>query len=210
MCNHPKNRVSLVQRVKFLFSNNLKDLESQGYKISWSRKKMPSKMKLKVKKRDGYVCQYCRVAKSDKKMTIDHYIPYSVFHSHDFNNLKSSCRLCNEMKGSINPEDKKDTFKWNKFLKKAKDKVTQREVRASFHVHDARYIKGKISFETYIRYYLEMKNLYNVGPSEKLNFSRKINNKIRKEQESFWVMNIDGGFYWNDIFNYFEDESLVA
>jgi len=55
-----------------------------------------------VLERDGYTCQYCG---SSQRLHIDHIIPIVRGGSNAFENLITSCRPCNQSKGSKLPCD---------------------------------------------------------------------------------------------------------
>lgn len=73
-----------------------------------------AKLKIKVHKRDGYVCRYCKTGmlvkyeaylkgqKTRKKtgLTVDHVIPLSKGGTWSMENLVTSCRDCNAKKAN--------------------------------------------------------------------------------------------------------------
>ena len=54
--------------------------------------------RLRVLKRDGYVCQYC----GDEATQVDHVISRASGGGHELENLLSCCAKCNQLKGSKN------------------------------------------------------------------------------------------------------------
>jgi 5-methylcytosine-specific restriction endonuclease McrA len=70
------------------------------------RDRLSRKLLLSVYKRDDYICQYCARQCYDswvsdpKQLTIDHLLPHSGGGSNDIDNLITSCRECNSVKGN--------------------------------------------------------------------------------------------------------------
>jgi hypothetical protein len=52
--------------------------------------------RLRVLKRDGYICQYC----GNDASQVDHVIPRKAGGSHDLDNLVACCAPCNSAKGA--------------------------------------------------------------------------------------------------------------
>ena len=52
--------------------------------------------RLRVLKRDGYICQYC----GQEATQVDHVIPRKVGGTHDLDNLVACCAACNSAKGA--------------------------------------------------------------------------------------------------------------
>jgi 5-methylcytosine-specific restriction endonuclease McrA len=52
--------------------------------------------RLRVLKRDDYICQYC----GDTATQVDHVIPRAKGGTHDMENLLACCAKCNALKGS--------------------------------------------------------------------------------------------------------------
>lgn len=52
-------------------------------------------------RRDNFTCQYC--GHKDRPLTVDHYTPRELGGSSTLENLKTSCRPCNKLKGSMPP-----------------------------------------------------------------------------------------------------------
>lgn len=64
------------------------------------RQPIPSKLRHKVFKRDGYRCVECGASKDETTLEIDHIIPVSKGGTNDFNNLQTLCKACNRGKGT--------------------------------------------------------------------------------------------------------------
>jgi hypothetical protein len=52
--------------------------------------------RVRVLKRDGYICQYC----GSEATQVDHVIPRKVGGTHDLDNLVACCAPCNSAKGA--------------------------------------------------------------------------------------------------------------
>lgn len=50
--------------------------------------------------RDAYTCQYCGAMPGRSELTVDHVIPRSRGGRHDWVNLVTACKRCNQVKGS--------------------------------------------------------------------------------------------------------------
>ena len=57
--------------------------------------------------RDALTCQYCAKTFSRKDLTVDHVLPRSRGGMHDWTNLTTACKRCNQKKGSLTPEEAK-------------------------------------------------------------------------------------------------------
>ncbi len=55
--------------------------------------------------RDRYTCQYCKHVFSATDLTLDHVVPRSRGGNSSWENLVTSCRKCNNRKGSRLPEE---------------------------------------------------------------------------------------------------------
>lgn len=55
--------------------------------------------------RDRGLCLYCGGAVSEASMTVDHVIPRGRRGPHNWHNVVSACRQCNQKKGCRTPED---------------------------------------------------------------------------------------------------------
>lgn len=64
---------------------------------SMPRRPLSGRLRSKILERDGHKCVSC---KSEKKLEIDHIIPYSIVHEHKYENLQVLCRSCNQIKGT--------------------------------------------------------------------------------------------------------------
>lgn len=50
--------------------------------------------------RDGFICQYCGATPGRHELTVDHVVPRSRGGRHDWLNLVTACKHCNQVKGS--------------------------------------------------------------------------------------------------------------
>ncbi len=57
-------------------------------------------VRLRVFRRDRFICAYCGVTGSDAELEVDHIHPVAKGGSHHIANLVTSCRSCNQKKGS--------------------------------------------------------------------------------------------------------------
>ena len=55
--------------------------------------------------RDAYTCQYCGDTPGRAQLTVDHVVPRSRGGTHDWENLVTACKRCNQRKGSHLPEE---------------------------------------------------------------------------------------------------------
>lgn len=55
--------------------------------------------------RDDYTCQYCRSRLPARELNLDHVIPRSRGGRSTWENLVTSCRVCNLLKGRATPEE---------------------------------------------------------------------------------------------------------
>ncbi len=63
---------------------------------------MPIKsLRKRVFERDNHICQYCGKPVIGEESVTDHIIPKSKGGKKDFDNLITSCRLCNALKGPL-------------------------------------------------------------------------------------------------------------
>lgn len=56
-------------------------------------------VRIRVMKRDRFMCTYCGVSGNNAELEIDHIIPISKGGSNHMSNLTTSCRACNMKKG---------------------------------------------------------------------------------------------------------------
>jgi len=61
--------------------------------------------RLAVMLRDAYICQYCGDMPGHSHLTVDHVVPRSRGGVHDWHNLVTACKRCNQKKGSYTPEE---------------------------------------------------------------------------------------------------------
>lgn len=59
-----------------------------------------SAVRIRVMKRDRFLCTYCGVSGNDAELEVDHIIPVSKGGSHHMSNLTTACRKCNQAKGA--------------------------------------------------------------------------------------------------------------
>jgi 5-methylcytosine-specific restriction endonuclease McrA len=57
--------------------------------------------------RDQFECQYCGSKKPPREMTLDHVLPVSRRGSHNWTNVVTACRSCNQKKGNRTPMEAK-------------------------------------------------------------------------------------------------------
>ena len=55
--------------------------------------------------RDAFTCQYCGSTPGRHELTVDHVIPRSRGGRHDWTNLVTACKRCNQVKGSAMPDE---------------------------------------------------------------------------------------------------------
>ena len=85
------------------FIGYLADLVKFKNSVAGQRALMTSKLREKIKVRDGYTCQICSLSTADEAnllLEIDHIIPLSKGGITSENNLQTLCWKCNRTKGS--------------------------------------------------------------------------------------------------------------
>lgn len=60
--------------------------------------------------RDAFTCQYCGGAPGRSHLTVDHVLPRSRGGPHDWHNLATACKRCNQKKGSNTPDEAQMTL----------------------------------------------------------------------------------------------------
>lgn len=55
--------------------------------------------------RDAFTCQYCGATPGRLELTVDHVVPRSRGGYHDWTNLATACKRCNQIKGNLLPEE---------------------------------------------------------------------------------------------------------
>ena len=55
--------------------------------------------------RDAYTCQYCGAVPGRPELTVDHIIPRSRGGRHEWTNLVTACKRCNQVKGAATPDE---------------------------------------------------------------------------------------------------------
>lgn len=194
MCKKNYN-IPFILRVKFLFSGNISELKTKGYFLTWTRKTIPNSLKNRVFARDLYTCNYCKHQFPLTKLTIDHYIPYSVVKEHKEENLWTSCQDCNKEKGHINPIDPKHKKDWEKFNNR---KITHRKTDViEYHELlfglEKEFIKKEYTFEQFLAQTLKLCKNMAQNPV-RISFKRPTNNIIKEHHKDFWSMNNNGVF----------------
>ena len=61
--------------------------------------------------RDGHHCRYCGVHLRRCEATVDHYLPQALGGTWEQDNLRLSCRPCNEEKADSHPDDWEATLR---------------------------------------------------------------------------------------------------
>ena len=74
--------------VKAIHRKNMRQI---AYNIQWQ-----------VYRRANFRCEYCGF---DRPLTIDHYLPVELGGTDELDNLKASCRPCNQEKGNMDPKE---------------------------------------------------------------------------------------------------------
>ncbi|MGJ9460082.1 HNH endonuclease [Oceanobacillus sp. CF4.6] len=69
---------------------------------SYRKAQIPNVLRWKIWRRDNFTCQYCGV---QEDLSIDHIFPESRGGGLVENNLVSSCKKCNSIKGNRTPEE---------------------------------------------------------------------------------------------------------
>lgn len=69
-------------------------------KMARSDKRAVKFSRVNVYQRDGYRCQYCRKKFAARELSYDHVVPRSAGGRTDWNNIVSSCKVCNSRKGN--------------------------------------------------------------------------------------------------------------
>ena len=64
---------------------------------------LPKKLRRKIFERDNFTCVYCGARSYEEPLEIDHVIPRCKGGTDNENNLVTSCRKCNRMKGKRLP-----------------------------------------------------------------------------------------------------------
>jgi hypothetical protein len=75
-------------------------------------------VRMRVMKRDKFMCTYCGVSGNDTELEIDHIIPLSKGGSNHISNLTTSCMFCNRKKGNRVLEGNKRTEMSNALIGK--------------------------------------------------------------------------------------------
>lgn len=73
------------------------------HQVRWIPRKMRFN-RLGIFKRDQYICQYCLIASTPSKLTLDHVKPRSHGGDNSWRNVVTSCFNCNQLKRNRTPE----------------------------------------------------------------------------------------------------------
>ena len=66
--------------------------------LSWESVRKNKPLRSAIERRHRWLCVYCGVHKSVKKLTLDHVIPRSAGGDNSLTNLVSACQACNSSK----------------------------------------------------------------------------------------------------------------
>lgn len=66
---------------------------------------IPNQIKMKVNRRDNFVCQKCRKNVTDEEVNYDHIIPFSKGGPTDVSNIRILCEACNKSRGNSYEEE---------------------------------------------------------------------------------------------------------
>lgn len=97
----PKGRNSYRRSVEWSFEELVTNLAELGQRderrsrIAAERRKMTSRMRVDVLRRDGYRCQMCGRKAADIEMHVDHIVPVSRGGTTEMTNLQTLCIDCN-------------------------------------------------------------------------------------------------------------------
>lgn len=70
------------------------------------RQNISERLRFKIFRRDGFICQYCGRVAVEMELSIDHIIPVSKGGTSDFDNLITACLNCNRGKFTENVPEK--------------------------------------------------------------------------------------------------------
>lgn len=171
---------TLKNRFLYFITGDFNHLKRDGLYIKSIREKMPRSLRNAVLKRDNCVCQYCFKESVKEKLTVDHYIPYSIIKEHTLENLKTACLSCNTLKANINPMDEKDKQRWEKFL----TKVSKEKILNSIQTIELELINNKIDHEEFIVKLAS--SLTHIGAQYRFNFKKRTNKFIKRNHPKLW------------------------
>lgn len=119
----PLSLVSVRRAIVLLLREKAELLEATQQMLSSSQRTMPVPLVIRlvhyvklphrrvpatraaVMLRDAFICQYCGEAPGRHHLTVDHVVPRSRGGRHDWDNLVTACKRCNQKKGSLLPEE---------------------------------------------------------------------------------------------------------
>jgi 5-methylcytosine-specific restriction endonuclease McrA len=119
----PLSLVSVRRAIVLLLREKAELLEATQQMLSSAQRTMPEPLVIRlvhyvklphrrvpptrtaVMLRDAYICQYCGETPGQHHLTVDHVMPRSRGGIHDWSNLVTACKRCNQKKGSLTPEE---------------------------------------------------------------------------------------------------------
>jgi 5-methylcytosine-specific restriction endonuclease McrA len=119
----PLSLVSVRRAIVLLLREKAELVEATQQMLSSSQRTMPVPLVIRlvhyvklphrrvpatraaVMLRDAFMCQYCGEAPGRHHLTVDHVVPRSRGGRHDWDNLVTACKRCNQKKGSLLPEE---------------------------------------------------------------------------------------------------------
>jgi 5-methylcytosine-specific restriction endonuclease McrA len=119
----PLSLVSVRRAVVLLLREKAELLEATNQMMSSMRRSIPIPLVIRlvhyvklphrrvpatrtsIMLRDAYICQYCGDAPGRAHLTVDHVVPRSRGGIHDWQNLVTACKRCNQKKGSHTPDE---------------------------------------------------------------------------------------------------------
>ena len=137
--------ISIIDRIKFLITGNIRELlkSQEGYSVKIKRKRRTwsKNLREKVYQKSNHVCHYCESKFKSEQLTLDHFIPLSKGGEDCFDNLKTACKRCNFAKKGIHPLKNKKEYQG--FLEKARRIGDLRNNQLNFHEGIRDYVKNK-------------------------------------------------------------------
>lgn len=171
---------NFIQRLKYLFFANTKDLETEFFYLTKKRKPLKPSLRKKIFKVANNTCYYCKVSFSVEQLTVDHFIPFSQIKSHKESNLVCACIGCNSLKKDINPINPAHEKDYNDFYSKISlnNRLSSDEgVLSEIHRIELEFCSGELNVKGFFEAVLHVIDISNF----KKNFSfRKATNKMIK------------------------------
>lgn len=81
-----------------LVQTNFSQQNIDSFNRKVKRQKISEKLRFKIYRRDGFLCQYCRKSCPEIELSIDHIIPLAKGGSNESDNLTTACIQCNRGK----------------------------------------------------------------------------------------------------------------